>query len=87
MRSAKFSRIIIFVASSDDENYATTKKWRFTVHRGDNKLIRFGCVLISDVQIDHLDVTNEEEVKSVIKKYTSQTEESKKVNTIFNCAG
>ena len=40
-----------------------------------------------DIQIDHLDVTDETEVKSVIKKYTSQSDASKNVNVLFNCAG
>jgi NAD(P)-dependent dehydrogenase (short-subunit alcohol dehydrogenase family) len=37
------------------------------------------------VEIDHLDVTNEDEVKSVIDKYCSKSDN--KLNTLFNCAG
>ena len=40
-----------------------------------------------DIQIDQLDVTNEENVRSIIKKYTTQSDSSKNLNTLFNCAG
>ncbi|XP_003384090.1 PREDICTED: 3-hydroxybutyrate dehydrogenase type 2-like [Amphimedon queenslandica] len=40
-----------------------------------------------DIQIDHLDVTDEDEVKSVINKYTTQSDATKNISVLFNCAG
>ena len=40
-----------------------------------------------DIQTDHLDVTNEDEVHTVIMKFTIQSDVNKNVNTLFNCAG
>ena len=39
------------------------------------------------IQIDRLDVTNEEDVKGIIKKYSTQSDTTKNINTVFNCAG
>ncbi len=40
-----------------------------------------------DIQIDRLDVTDEDNVRSVIKKYTADSDGTHKLNTLFNCAG
>ena len=39
------------------------------------------------IRIEHLDITNEEKVKSVINKYTTQSDGTKNVNVLFNCVG
>ena len=39
------------------------------------------------IQTDHLDVTNEDEVCTVIMMCTTQSDVSKNVNTLFNGAG
>ena len=43
--------------------------------------------VILAVMIDQLDVTKEEAVKSIILKYTTQSDPTQNVNVLFNCAG
>ena len=40
-----------------------------------------------DIQSDHFDVTDEDEIHAVITKYITKSDVSKNVNTLFNCAG
>ena len=58
------------------------KELNFTVLTISSNIV---CVI--DTQSDHLDVTNEDEVHTVIMKYTTQSDVNKNVNTLFNCAG
>ena len=50
--------------------------------------IPFTIIFLSiGIQIDRLDVTNEEDVKGIIKTYSTQSDTTKNINTVFNCAG
>ena len=50
-------------------------------------LINLDFVTFLAIAVDKLDVTDEENVKAVVLKYTTQSDPAQNVNVLFNCAG